>query len=484
MRDGVGVAELRASALLRSGWNGTVWARFDAAWYLARHPDAAASLGARAEDAGAVLEYYIAEGAARRHAPNRFFDEAWYLAAYPEVARLVAAGAFQSGFDHYWRAGCGTLSGHFLFDEAFYRSRHPDLAEVLEAQDFRNGYDHYLKHGDREGRPGHLLFDPAFYRAAEPEAEADGALPHCLARFEAGGAEPRTSPHFDPVFYRARHAAALERGGWRWAIAHYLCNDTPTLFDPSPQFSETFYLARHPDIAAEVAAGRLRNGYWHFLADGMREGRAAQPRAGAASPVDHAAADHAVDHAVDHGADHGAADHGADHGAVAEAAGRSLFRARAAALLPLWGRAGLDFTTDAPALTVVMVLRDRFALTMMALASLRAGFAGGIELVLVDSGSTDETRAIGRYVRGARVLRFGGDIGRLRGRNAGLCSATTARVLFLDNDVELAPGAVAAARRPRLLPAATPSSRRRPPCSGAWSPRPRRADPAAPRTSG
>ena len=90
-----------------------------------------------------------------------------------------------------------------------------------------------------------------------------------------------------------------------------------------------------------------------------------------------------------------------------EQAAKDRFRARADSLLPAYGRHPLRFDLDGPAdVSVLMVVHDNFALTLQALASLRQGTAGGIELVLVDSGSSDETRHIGRYVTGARLLRF------------------------------------------------------------------------------
>ena len=51
-------------------------------------------------------------------------------------------------------------------------------------------------------------------------------------------------------------------------------------------------------------------------------------------------------------------------------------------------------------MSVIMGLHDQFELTLMALGSLRANYAGEIELILVDSGSSDETRYIERYVPG------------------------------------------------------------------------------------
>ena len=67
-----------------------------------------------------------------------------------------------------------------------------------------------------------------------------------------------------------------------------------------------------------------------------------------------------------------------------------------------------------------MVLHDNFALTLQALASLRANYPGDIQVVLIDSGSTDETRHLSRYVRGADLLRFEANISFVRGCNAAL----------------------------------------------------------------
>ena len=106
----------------------------------------------------------------------------------------------------------------------------------------------------------------------------------------------------------------------------------------------------------------------------------------------------------------------------------------------------LDFScAGTPAVSVILLLRDRFPLTLMALGSLRASLAGDIELILIDAGSTDDTQRIGRFVRGARVLRFATELDFVRGANAALNCASADAVLFMDSAVELAPGALAAA---------------------------------------
>ena len=360
-----------------AGRNRIAWAEFDADWYLWRYPEAAAALGDC--DPVAVLDYYFDTGAARRHSPNALFDEVWYLEHHPGVATAVEAGHFGSGFDHYCLDGHAGFAPHWLFDAALYRARYPDLGdEVLAAGEFANGYDHFLKHGSREGRIGHALFDPARYRAgldadAARESDVVGAFRHFLSRLDAGAAETQVSDYFDPDYYRARYpelAAAIAAGEWRTALEHYLRNPTPTRFDPLAWFAEEFYLARYPDIAAAVAAGRLRNGYRHFLTDGAREMRTPHPGVDLAwylsvhpqvrADLADGRAPEAFTHYLRIGRAQGFAATPPVDEPVSELAGRSVFRARARNLLPLWGRAPLDFTTGEPPIVSEGVGKSEF----------------------------------------------------------------------------------------------------------------------------
>jgi glycosyltransferase involved in cell wall biosynthesis len=79
---------------------------------------------------------------------------------------------------------------------------------------------------------------------------------------------------------------------------------------------------------------------------------------------------------------------------------------------------------------------------MATIASLRGNFAGNIELIIVDRGSTDETRAITDYLPGARLLRFDRDIGWAQAANAGSQFAAAQSVLFLAAEAQLGPGAI------------------------------------------
>jgi GT2 family glycosyltransferase len=442
------------------------WAEFDPAWYLRRYPDVRLAVQDADTDADAVLRFYLVSGQQLGHSPNPWFDEAWYLQENPAVAAAVRNGEYASGFDEYCRTGYGGRSPHWLYHDYLYRIAGEELtAETLQAGGFANHYDHFLRQGSRDGRTAHLLFDAATYLGQLAAQEADtarlhGASRHFLLRIAAGEAAPRTSVYFDPDWYLRRYPAVAAQIGpmWLCALHHYLVNATPTEFDPLPEFSETEYLETYPDIAAGVQAGSVRNGYQHFLSNGVFELRSPSEAIDLRFYVhehDSVGADLAAGRARDAfahllliGRAQGLAGTLLPEEPEEEIQAKALFRIKAQNLLPLIARQPLDFEcVEPPALSVIVVLHDNFDLAMLALGSLRANYPGGIELILVDAGSRDETRFITRYVRGARLLRFDTDIGYVQARYAALMGVTGPAVLFLGNDVELAPGAVATALR-------------------------------------
>ncbi len=418
-----------------------VWARFDPDWYCAAY--------ALQITHAAALRFYLAHGQALGHSPNPLFDEAWYLRRYPDVAAEIASGMVESGFDHFCRDGFRERRPHWLFDRDL-------VAAALGPQD-----DLYAA-ALRTGAAPHRLFDARCYLAGLDEtaraAAEGGPYAHYLARLGLEGPERRTTKLFDPRWYFEQHpdvAAAVARGEWRGALHHYLTNDAPEKFDPLPEFSEAFYLGRNPDVEAAVRAGELRNGYAHFLSEGARELRA--PRADidlayyassygdVARGVQDGSIRNVFLHYVERRSPR-AASPSALSEMPPEHAAKALWRAQADELLPLFGRRPLDFSlAGEPAVAVVMVLHNQFALTMRGLASLRANFAGGVELILVDSGSTDETRHLRRYVRGGRLTRLDVNVGFVRACNAALPGARAPLTLLLNNDVELGPRAVEAA---------------------------------------
>ncbi len=441
------------------------WASFDAAWYHARY---AAVLDLMGITPAQACDFYHEHGAALHHAPNPFFDEAWYCATYPDVAALVAQGVWRSGFDHYLNVGLNDHNPHWLFDEHAYRAGYPDMTQAdLEQAGYRNGYDHYLRTGDAQMRTGSCFFDPATYLALAPEGEA-GPLARPFADYLLRGAVAlpwcTLSPYFDAEWYARTYPdvqAEVAQGLWQSALHHYLCNATPLEFDPGPLFSESFYCAVNPDVLEAVERGELRNGYAHFLRHGVHELRKPCSRLDLAQYM--------RDPAIQADVNAGRARDGFGHyltarpdlrpaapPPVTEAQARALFRHMCAVRLPLLLAAGIDFSADGPpALSVIIIAHDQFEMTMSTLASLRANYAGALQVIVVDSGSRDGVAHIEQHVKGLEVLRFAGNIGFVRGCNAGLARVVAPAVLFLNNDVELQYGAIANALARLTADAAT-----------------------------
>jgi len=459
-----------------------LWARFDAEWYVHSHKGVAthmAELGLSDAE-----QYYREHGARLGHSPNMFFDEAWYLSQSPDVVAYIAAngaeGGFVSGFEHYCHDGYRGRSPHWLFSEAFYRAANPEVTQgLLERHGLRNGYDHYLSLGDRAFRSGHWFFDPMLYRQNKAEAdrggaEVGGSFAQMLDSGYVTADAARVSWYFDPVWYLAQYpevADEIAAGRWTCALHHYLCNAEPQRFAPLEWFSESFYAATYPDVGEAVAQGHFRNGYEHFVRHGAAEARKPHP------DIDlfHYFISGRVRADIEGGAFRDPFAHwlknltagalGRSVEPVDERQSKQLFARAAESLLPQLARRGLDFSTGsapraagggsetreaaggtgAPQISVIVVLHNQFALTMMALASLRSNFAGSLELIVVDSGSHDETRHIERYVHGARVIRFAYNAGFVEACNTALPHATAPALLYLNNDLLLSPGACQAA---------------------------------------
>jgi GT2 family glycosyltransferase len=445
---------MRPEDLLRSDGRSPAWAAFDQDWYLCAYPKIRDELADRSRSG--VLDFYLEHGQRLGHSPNMFFDEAWYLATYPELCGLVASGKFRSGFHHYCAVGHPDRSPHWLFDDVLYQTLNPDIVKALPG--VLNRYDHYLQYGAKENRRAHILFDPDCYRTRvgdDAEADRHGLFAHFLRLIHSRG-DAQTSIYFDADWYRYRYPAvdrAIREGSWLCALHHYACNSLPADFDPLCQFSERFYRDNNPDIQPALAAGTLRSGYQHFLFHGVFELRAPAPFVDLLAHRDarsgqHEAAGGAPRDAFAELLQSRRPRQPLAETAVDEQHGRALFELRARILSTRLGRTALDFTVNGPAeISVIVVARDKFTLTMAALTSLRMNHSGAIELILVDAGSVDETRHIARYLTGATILRFENNVGFVRGCNAALARASASAVLFMNNDVELAPSCLAAGLR-------------------------------------
>lgn len=454
--EGVVLDTLTGSA----GGGGPLWGRFDPDWYRRTYPIAA--------DEADPLEFYLTQGMKLGHSPNRYFDEAFYVSEHEQVAQAIAEGRITCGFEHYCQSGRNERSAHWLFEPGFYRQLYADLTDAaLIKGGFANLYDHYLKRGAQEGRQAHLLFSPQIYRrhmadiVGQPVPNGMGAFQHYLAWIDEGRGDVPTSPYFDAAWYFLHYPEveqAVAEQQFKGALHHYLSNPDPSGFDPLEYFRERFYIERYSDIEKVIGRGKwFRNAYLHFLRYGQHELR--NPTnyinlqyywARRSSVVVNAELAKVVDpfaHLLTVGLLKGLpfAPTGAPID-VPEKQARALFLSHAENMAPQHARRPIDFTVDGRAdASVIVVVHNHLAMTLMTLASLRDNYAGGIQLILVDSGSTDEVKQIQRYVRGMVHLRFETNVGFIHACNSALLHANAPAILFLNNDVRLSTGAIAAA---------------------------------------
>ncbi|HEX7390581.1 MAG TPA: glycosyltransferase [Acidiphilium sp.] len=454
-----------AELLRRETEINAAWAVFDAGWYLAAYPDARDACGG---DPDRALDYYLETGYQFGHNPNSLFDERFYLGRNPDIAALVQVGDYRSGFDHFCRHGHRGLSPHWLFDDALYGRLYADMTlDNLDRHRCYGRYDHWLKSGQYEARLCHLLFDPQFYRAhaiaagiAPEEIDRIGPYVHYLHTLDRDGQELPTSPYFAPDWYVATHESvheAIASGAARNALHHYITVGAASGLDPVPEFSEIHYRTAYPDIGATLDAGNFEAGYWHFVQYGVYELR--RPR-GDIDLLYYRDMNPRVRDDLNAGRVRDAFAHLRTIGLrdnlvhcppervpdIAEPAAKQLFELKARNQLALFARMRLDFAPrNKPTFAVVMVLFNKFELTMQALASLRDNFAGDTELILIDNASTDDTRRIDSYVAGATIVHSRDNPGFLKACNLALGHVTAPALLYLNNDVELGHGAIATA---------------------------------------
>ena len=440
---------------------GPSWAWFDVARY--GRNDAAAARAAR-HSPEAALEDYELRGAALGYAPNLFFDHAYYLATTPGLVDMIGAGTFRSSFEHYRLMGWHDRSPHWLFSMDRYRARYPDLSSDA-VHEMGGLYGHYLHRGAAEHRTAHLLFDPEWYVGHVAPGQRDEAAAHPFehflaaveaARVEGMGPEPQASPYFDPTWYSSTYHDVAAPGHGReahGALHHYITAGMAEGRDPMCDFSESEYRAGNPDVAAAVGRGEFVCGYDHFLnfgQDGSRSPSSGVDLAwyrlqpGVARDLAAGLAANPFLHMLEIGIPKGLPLKPVDDTIMpAEAEARAAFQAQARAALPTLGRHPLQFGfTGVPDVSVLVILRNQFALTMQSLASLRTSFAGRIQLIIVDNASSDGTADIADLVHGAVLLRQETNLGFLRACNLALAHATADAVLYLNNDIILQPGAV------------------------------------------
>ena len=96
--------------------------------------------------------------------------------------------------------------------------------------------------------------------------------------------------------------------------------------------------------------------------------------------------------------------------------------------------------SDAPKLSIIIVLYNQAALTLQCLQSLADNVGIEQEIIIVDNASTDETPELLRRVFGIQVISNTENVGFLKAVNLAAASARGEYLLLLNNDTEVFPG--------------------------------------------
>ena len=172
----------------------------------------------------------------------------------------------------------------FLFDPVFYLAANPDLALLAEDPEF-DPEEHFWREGIWDGREPSAFYDiDHLQRVLKGGAFGPVTRAQALPLFFGLPPEARPVPNawFNPAFFRARHGADFpDAAGFADfpLFEFYAANAGPLSLAPNALFDEAAYQARYPDVAAQVAAGRIGSGFQHFVTTGWREARVAIPGA-------------------------------------------------------------------------------------------------------------------------------------------------------------------------------------------------------------
>jgi O-antigen biosynthesis protein len=345
--------------------------------------------------------------------PHWLFDGRFYGGLYPEPHGSKRVGYF--GF---------LLSGvyqsrrpHPLFNQEWYASRRT-------APDGNPAFFHFLLEGIFDDLSPTPLFDPEFYRAMYPQVSAGIAngtyacsLEHFVCQGSAQGLLP--SADWDPDYYLTQNPDVAEgaaSGGYGSALNHWLEHGIAENRSPNAQFDGHYYLENYPSVGDEMKRYNLLGPFEHFAIFGrQRRWRARAPLHTVAVPIDQAKA------------------------LYLKRCELSVFAVRTGG--------AIRFTCEErPFFSVIISAYNNFAYNIRVLELLehaahytksRAGI--GIEVVVVDNGSSDETVRLEDYAEGIVFRSVSPNIGFPRACNLGasLCSGTY--LVFLNNDVEFAP---------------------------------------------
>ncbi|QCE33381.1 glycosyltransferase [Acetobacteraceae bacterium] len=441
------------------------WRFFDPEWYSQYYSGLREAMTEQGYGEKDFLSFYQEVGVKWGHSPNVFFDEIWFRSLHPDFLKTVNEDKIVSGFQFYCEKAGQENSPHWLFDETLY-ARQVFAAGVtnFKVLGFENGWAHYLAEGEKAGFAPSPFFDlelvgriarryPAYFKG-KGLLEGWLGLPPKIADLY------RVSWYFDPRFYLETYPEAVAEialGKFVNALHRYLSLAPLGKENPSPYFDEIYYRQANADIIPFIERGNFHNGFDHFLRCGAKEGRSPLAeidlKAYGALPI---VRSQCQSGAWDSGFERFiaekngcAAESGFFSAPFSEKQTKIYFResakevSKSLILKASESESKLDFSClEMPILSVIIVAYNQIDLTLQTLFSLRKNYQGNIEVILVNSGSSDFVRKISLLLKGVRIVHFEENIGYLRACNHAFSLATASKILLLNNDVRLFPQAI------------------------------------------
>jgi GT2 family glycosyltransferase len=283
---------------------------------------------------------------------------------------------------------------------------------------------HFLQTGIFDDLSPTPLFDPEFYQAFYPQVKAkiaNGTYSCSFEHFLMEGSDQGLLPSadWDPDYYLANNsdvAEAVASGAHHSAFAHWLEYGIAENRPPNRQFDGTYYLENYPSAIEEIKRYDLLGPFEHFAIFGRhRRWLARAPLHMMAIPIDHARA------------------------LYQKRCELSVFRARTGGTL--------HFAREQrPFFSVIISAYNNFAFNIRVLELLeyaahytKSKLGVGIEVVVVDNGSGDETAKLAEYAKGIVFHNVSPNIGFPCACNLGASLASGTYLVFLNNDVEFEP---------------------------------------------
>jgi GT2 family glycosyltransferase len=341
--------------------------------------------------------------------PHWLFDGKFYGTRYGGANSDKRLGYFE----FLMLGGGQSRRPHLLFSPEWYASR----CGVTSGDE---AFLHFLQAGAFKDLSPTPLFNPEFYRAMYPDVGADIAngtyscsLEHFLAKGAAQGLWP--SADWDPEYYLAQNPDVADEWG-RSAISHWLEHGITENRSPNAQFDGQYYIDHYPSVVQEIKCHDLLGPFEHFAIFGrQRRWRARAPLHTVTVPIEHAKA------------------------LYSKRCELSVFHVRT-------GRTIHFAHEERPFFSVIISAYNNFAYSIRVLELLeyaahytKSKRGVGIEVVVVDNGSGDETIKLAEYVDGIVFHRVSPNIGFPGACNLGASLASGTYLVFLNNDVEFEP---------------------------------------------